>query len=106
MLSAVDYLQNLGSVQGHKVGAVGFCAGGGNYWNLALNTTALSAAVPFYGAPVPPVDGLDTLGAPVLVIYAELDRTLTRSVLPVITRLEERFCRKSPKTGKLSLASH
>ena len=76
-------------VQGHTVGAVGFCAGGGNCWTLALNTAALAAAVPFYGAPVPPVDGLDALGAPVLAIYAELDRTLTRSVLPVITRLED-----------------
>ncbi len=89
LLSAVDYLQSLDDVQGHTVGAVGFCAGGGNCWTLALNTTALAAAVPFYGAPVPPVDGLDALGAPVLAIYAELDRTLTRSVLPVITRLED-----------------
>jgi len=89
LLSAVDYLQTLDIVQGHKLGAVGFCAGGGNCWTLALHTEALSAAVAFYGAPVPPVDELDTLGAPVLAIYAELDRTLTRSVLPVMTRLEE-----------------
>ena len=89
LLSALDYLHTLGSVQGDKLGAVGFCAGGGNCWNLALTTAALSAAVVFYGAPVPPVDGLDTLVCPVLAIYAELDRTLTRSVLPVITRLED-----------------
>jgi carboxymethylenebutenolidase len=89
MLRAIEYLQNLVMVQGHKLGAVGFCAGGGNCWHLALNTEALSAAVVFYGAPVPPVDGLDTLASPVLAIYAERDRTLTRSVLPVITRLEE-----------------
>ncbi len=89
MLSAVDYLQNLVIVQGHKVGVVGFCAGGGNCWHLALHTAALSAAVAFYGAPVPSVDELDMLGAPVLATYAELDRNLTRSILPVITRLEE-----------------
>lgn len=89
LLSAVNYLQNLDIVQGHTVGAVGFCAGGGNCWTLALHTAALSAAVAFYGAPVPPVDALDTLGTPVLAIYAELDRNLTRSVLPVITQLEE-----------------
>src|SRR4030095_6534393 len=77
------------SVQGDKVGAVGFCAGGGNRWNLALTTEALSAAVVFYGAPVPPVDGLATLVAPVLAIYHELARTRTHTVLPVITRLEE-----------------
>jgi carboxymethylenebutenolidase len=89
LLSALDYLQTLGVVQRDKLGAVGFCAGGGNCWNLALNTEALSAAVVFYDAPVPPVDGLATLVSPVLAIYAELDRTLTRSVLPVITRLED-----------------
>ena len=80
---------SLDIVLGNKLGAVGFCAGGGNCWNLALNTDALSAAVPFYGAPVPPVDALATLRPPVLAIYAELDRNLTRGVLPVILRLEE-----------------
>src|SRR5262245_25854835 len=89
MLSALDYLQTLDLVQGDNVGAVGFCAGGGNCWNLALTTAVLSAAVVFYGAPVPPVDGLDTLVTPVLAIYAELDLTLTRSVVPVVSRLED-----------------
>jgi carboxymethylenebutenolidase len=90
MLSALTYLQGLDNVVlGDKLGAVGFCAGGGNVWNLALNTTALSAAVPFYGAPVPPLDALATLDPPVLAIYAELDRNLTRGILPVILRLEE-----------------
>jgi carboxymethylenebutenolidase len=89
MLSAIRYLQELDLVGGRKLGAVGFCAGGGNCWNLALNTDALSAAVAFYGAPVPPLDALESLTAPVLAIYAELDRALTRGVLPVMTRLEE-----------------
>src|SRR5262249_18034012 len=89
MLSGLDYLQSLDVVQSDKLGAVGFCAGGGNCWNLALNTDALSAAVAFYGAPVPSVDVLDNLVAPVLAIYAELDRTLTKNVLPVISRLED-----------------
>jgi len=89
MLSALTYLQSLRRVEGDALGAVGFCAGGGNVWNLALNTDALSAAVPFYGAPVPSPDALSALGTPVLAIYAELDRTLTRGVLPVVLRLEE-----------------
>lgn len=89
MLSAIDYLQGLDIAQQDKLAAVGFCAGGGNCWNLALNTDALSAAVPFYGTPVPPIAMLDNLTAPVLAIYAELDRTLTKNVLPVINRLEE-----------------
>ena len=89
MLSAIDYLRSLDVVQGTVLAAVGFCAGGGNCWNLALNTDALSGAVVFYGAPVPPVEQLDALISPVLAIYAELDRTLTRSVLPVVSRLED-----------------
>ncbi len=89
MLSALAYLQGLDFVLGDKLGAVGFCAGGGNCWHLALNTDALSAAVPYYGAPVPPVEALATLRPPVLAIYAELDRNLTRGILPVILRLED-----------------
>jgi carboxymethylenebutenolidase len=43
----------------------------------------LSAAVIYYGTPVPPIDQLDAIQAPVLTHYAELDRTLSNSVLPV-----------------------
>jgi carboxymethylenebutenolidase len=89
MEAAIVYLQGQDLVGGNKLGVVGFCAGGGNCWNLALNIDTLSAAVAFYGTPAPPVDALDSLTAPVLAIYAELDRALTRSVLPVINRLEE-----------------
>jgi carboxymethylenebutenolidase len=89
MLSSVAYLQSLDVARGQKLGAVGFCAGGGNVWNLALNTAALSAAVPFYGAPVPALDALEALAAPVLAIYAELDRNLTRSMLAAAVRLED-----------------
>lgn len=89
MLSALTYLQGLDIVRGDKLGAVGFCAGGGNVWNLALNTDLLAAAVMYYGAPAPPVDALANLRPPVLVISAELDRGLTRGVLPAILRLEE-----------------
>ena len=89
MLGALAYLQGLDIVRGDKLGAVGFCAGGGNVWNLALNTDLLAAAVAYYGAPVPPIDALANLRPPVLAIYAELDRNLTRGVLPGILRLEE-----------------
>ena len=80
MLSALAYLQSLRRVQGDALRAVGFGAGGGNVWNLALNMDALSAAVPFYGAPVPSLDALPALSTPALAIYAELDRNLTRII--------------------------
>lgn len=89
MRSSVAYLQSLDVTKGQKLGAVGFCAGGGNVWNLALNSAQLSAAVPFYGAPVPALDALAALATPVLAIYAELDRNLTRSMLAAAVRLED-----------------
>jgi carboxymethylenebutenolidase len=89
MLSSIAYLQSLHVTRGQKIGAVGFCAGGGNVWNLALNTDRLSAAVPFYGAPVPALDTLEALAPPVLAICAELDRNLTRGALAAAVRLED-----------------
>jgi carboxymethylenebutenolidase len=60
---------------GAKLGAVGFCFGGGMVWSLlAAGEPRLAAAVPFYG-PLP--EGADFSGSPnaaVLAIYAELDQ--------------------------------
>jgi carboxymethylenebutenolidase len=57
-----------------KIGAVGFCFGGGMVWSLlASGEPRLAAAAPFYG-PLP--DGADFAGSPraaVLGIYAEQD---------------------------------
>jgi carboxymethylenebutenolidase len=57
-----------------KVGAVGFCFGGGMVWSLlASGEPRLAAAAPFYG-PLP--DGADFAGSPnaaVLGVYAEQD---------------------------------
>ncbi|MEV7908035.1 dienelactone hydrolase family protein, partial [Streptomyces anulatus] len=58
---------------GRKLGAVGFCFGGGMVWLLlSSHEPRLSAAVPFYG-PLP--DNADFSGskAAVLAIYAGLD---------------------------------
>jgi carboxymethylenebutenolidase len=57
-----------------KIGAVGFCFGGGMVWSLlAAGEPRLSAAAPFYG-PLP--DGADFSGSPnaaVLAVYGEQD---------------------------------
>lgn len=58
-----------------KVGAVGFCYGGGVVNALAVAYPELSAAVPFYGRQ-PPSDDVDWIRAPLLLHYAGLDQRI------------------------------
>jgi carboxymethylenebutenolidase len=78
MKAAVDELQRRASVD--RVGAVGFCFGGGMVWTLlAAGEPRLGAAAPFYG-PLP--DGADFAGSPnaaVLGVYAEQDDRVNAS---------------------------
>ena len=55
-----------------KVGAVGFCWGGGIVNLLATRVPDLAAAVPFYGN-TPPADDVPKIKAPLLIHYAEND---------------------------------
>ena len=56
-----------------KIGAVGFCFGGGVSNNLAVRLGAdLSAAVPFYGSQ-PAAADVGKIKAPLLIQYASLD---------------------------------
>jgi carboxymethylenebutenolidase len=60
-----------------KLGAVGFCFGGGVVNTLAVNLGSdLDAAVPFYGGQ-PMADDVAKIKAPVNAQYAELDTRLT-----------------------------
>ena len=87
LISGVRYLQSLDFVESDRIGAVGFCAGGGEVWNLAVNLEELAAAVPFYGSPVPTEEQIARIKSPLLGIYAERDRNLTLRTAPVITAL-------------------
>ena len=86
MLSALLTIRDQLYVRGDRLGALGFCAGGQNVWDLAVNTDQLDASVVFYGPP-PPVEQIPNLTAPVLGIYAELDRGITGRMAPVLTAL-------------------
>jgi carboxymethylenebutenolidase len=89
LISSLTYLKARSNVIFDRIGGVGFCAGGGNLWNLALVAPELRAAVPFYGTPVPPTDQIPNLATPVLAIYAELDRNLTTQMGTVMAALEQ-----------------
>lgn len=84
LISTLDYLKGTPGVIFQRIGIVGFCAGGGNVWDFAVNIEELAAAVAFYGTPVPAVTDVDSIKAPMLAIYAERDRALTQRMLPVV----------------------
>jgi len=89
MLNAgVTYLQGLPSVRRDRIGAVGFCFGGGMTWRLATSNPSLRAAVPFYG-PNPPLEDVPKIKAAVLAIYGELDTRIDAGI-PAIREAMQR----------------
>ncbi|MBL8242304.1 MAG: dienelactone hydrolase family protein [Bryobacterales bacterium] len=86
LISALDYLKFTPFVTHDRIGVIGFCAGGGNTWDLVVNLPEIAAAVPFYGPP-PAIETLVNVQTPTLMIYAERDRALTARMAPVLTEL-------------------
>lgn len=76
LIAATDELASLDGVDSNRLGAIGFCFGGGMTWMLAARDSRIKAAVPFYG-PIPPLDLVPTINAAVLGIYGALDERIT-----------------------------
>ena len=70
-----------------KVGVVGFCWGGGQSLNLAVNDPKINAAVAYYGNP--PKKKLERINAPILLNYAEKDPKRTKRVKPFVAALKK-----------------
>lgn len=70
-VATAQYLKKLPAGNG-KLGAVGFCYGGGISNFLATRLPDLDAAVPFYGAAAP-TDDVPKIKAPLLLQFAEND---------------------------------
>lgn len=62
-----------------KVGAVGFCWGGGMANRLAAAGTSLAASVAYYGMTLP-ADEVSKISAPLLLHYAGLDERINAGV--------------------------
>jgi len=87
LISALLFLREQSYVEDGRVGAVGFCAGGGNCFDLAVNAPELNAAVVFYGTPPAPIEQIARMQAPLLGIYPQLDRGTTGRVPELLTAL-------------------
>ncbi|HBF28505.1 dienelactone hydrolase family protein [Rhizobium sp.] len=72
------YLSTLKSTNG-KVGAVGFCWGGGLVNQLAVASPKLGAGVAYYGAQ-PKTDQVAAIKAPLMLHYAGLDERINAGI--------------------------
>ncbi|WP_295444667.1 YghX family hydrolase [Sphingorhabdus sp. EL138] len=78
--ASFEYLRDHPESTG-KVGAVGFCYGGGVCNALAVAYPEMAASVPYYGRQ-PRVEEVPAINAPLLVHYAEVDERINAGWLP------------------------
>lgn len=76
LLAAYPYLKSRSECSG-KIGAVGFCFGGGIVKEMAVRIPDLAASVPFYGSQ-PAVADVPKIRAALLIHYAEHDERINR----------------------------
>ncbi|EIM29562.1 dienelactone hydrolase family protein [Microvirga lotononidis] len=76
--AAVAYLKGLPDGNG-KVGAIGFCWGGGAVNNLAVNDPDLNAGVAYYGGQ-PKADDVPKIKAAMLLHYGRLDERINAGI--------------------------
>ena len=78
LLAAVEFLAHHERANG-KVGAVGFCWGGGMVGDLAVQSPELDAGVVYYGRQ-PKAEDVPRIKAPLLLHYAGLDTRINAGI--------------------------
>jgi carboxymethylenebutenolidase len=77
-LTAIPFIKNHGESTG-KVGAIGFCYGGGVVNSMAVASNDLAAGVAYYGAQ-PPAEQVPSIKAPLLLQYGGLDQRINAGI--------------------------
>jgi carboxymethylenebutenolidase len=77
-LAAIPFIKNHAESTG-KVGAVGFCYGGGVVNSLATASADLGAGVAYYGAQ-PPAEQVPNIKTPLLLHYGGLDERINAGI--------------------------
>jgi carboxymethylenebutenolidase len=78
LLNAVPYLKSRPDTTG-KIGAVGFCFGGGVVNQIAVRYPDLAASAPYYGAQPSAADAAK-IKAPILAHYASEDPNINKGI--------------------------
>lgn len=86
-VAAIAYLQSLPATNG-KVGAVGFCFGGGIVNQMAVASPDLAAAVAYYGGQ-PAAEDVPKIEARILLHYAGLDERINAGIAAYEAALKE-----------------
>jgi len=85
-VAAVPFLAGHPESSG-KVGAIGFCWGGGMVNRLAAAGTILAAGVPYYGRQLP-VDEVPQITTPLCLQYAGLDKRINAGIDDYVAALK------------------
>jgi carboxymethylenebutenolidase len=93
LLAAADYLRSQKNVDPAKVGAIGWCMGGGMAFQLAVNDPKLKAVVINYGATSDDPNTLKKINAAFLGIFGGQDRGIS-------PQDSKKFAEEMEKLGK------
>jgi carboxymethylenebutenolidase len=75
--AAFEFLQSQPNLKKNRIGAIGWCMGGGYALDVALEEPALAAAVINYGHLATDADSIKKINAPILGLFGGQDQGIT-----------------------------